>query len=116
MNLVANLAQSTSGIGILGAIVGGSAAAAKNFKDNKDGIISTKEALIDTSKEAAGAGVATAVSAVAVGVIGGGLILSIGTAVVVAAGSKYAWDRGLEKVEDKFNGTKFDELDAVVAE
>jgi len=116
MNLIATLAQSTSGIGVIGAIVGGSAAAAKNYKDNQDGLVSTKDAVIDTSKEAAGAGVATAVSAIAAGAVGGGLLLSIGTAVIAAAGAKYAWDRGMEQVESQLNKSDADELDAAIAE
>lgn len=115
MNLIHSLSQSTSGIGVIGAIVGGSAAAAKNYKDNKDGLISTKEALYDTSKEAAGAGVATAVSALAVGVVGGGLLVSIGTAVAVAAGAKYAWDRSMEEVDKKVITSDADELDEALA-
>ena len=96
MNLAPYLAQSVSGMGVLGAIVGGSAAAAKNYKDAKDGLITTKEAVYDTTKEAAGAGIATSISVVAVGVVGGGLLMSIGTAVAVAAGAKYAWNRTME--------------------
>ncbi|MBF0255419.1 MAG: magnetosome protein MamC, partial [Gammaproteobacteria bacterium] len=64
MNLAAHLAQSTGGIGVFGAIVGGAGAAAKNYKDHQDGLISAQEAALNTSKEAAGAGVATVVSAV----------------------------------------------------
>ncbi|MES9902637.1 MAG: magnetosome protein MamC [Sedimenticola sp.] len=116
MNLAAFLSQSTSGIGVFGALIGGAAAAAKNYKDNRDGLISVKEAVYDTSKEAAGAGVATAVSAVAVGAIGGGLALSIGSAVIVATGAKYAWDRGMERLDAQLDDSDIDELDSAVAE
>ena len=116
MNLAHYLAQSASGVGVLGAIVGGSAAAAKNYKDNKDGLITTKEAVYDTTKEAAGAGIATAISAVAVGVVGGGLMLSIGTAFAVAAGTKYAWDRTMEEVDNSLSKSDADELDEALAE
>ncbi len=116
MNLVAYLAQSTSGIGVFGAVVGGAGAAAKNYKDQQDGLISTKDAVINTSKEAAGAGVATAVSAVAAGAIGSGLVLTLGTAVVVAAGAKYAWDRGMEAVDAQISKRDMDEIDSALAE
>jgi hypothetical protein len=116
MNLAAYLAQTTSGIGIFGAIVGGAAAAAKNYKDNQDGLVSTKDAVIDTSKEAAGAGVATAVSAVAAGTVGSSLILTVGTALVVAAGTKYAWDRGMEVVDAQLSKRDMDEIDSAIAE
>ncbi len=95
-NLATYLSQNAAGVGTLGAIVGGSAAAAKAIYDHKRGIISRDEAIRTTGTQAAGAGVATAVSAVATGFIGGGLILSLGTALVAATAAKYAWDRGLE--------------------
>jgi hypothetical protein len=116
MNLVAYLAQSTSGIGLFGAIVGGAGAAAKNFKDSQDGLVTPKEAVIETSKEAAGAGVATAVSAVAAGAVGSSLLLTMGTAVVVAIGTKYAWDRGMEMLDSQLTKSDMDELDSAVAE
>ncbi len=116
MDLAHYLAQSTSGVGVLGAIVGGSGAAAKNYKDHKDGLISTQEAVYDTTKQAAGAGVATAVSALAVGAVGGGLALSLGTAFAVAAGTKYAWDRAMEEVDDSIMKSDADDLDEAIAD
>ncbi|MEO5342689.1 MAG: magnetosome protein MamC [Gammaproteobacteria bacterium SHHR-1] len=116
MNLAAYLTQSTSGIGVFGAIVGGAAAAAKNYKDNQDGLVSTKDAVINTSKETAGAGLATVVSAVAAGAVGSSLALSLGTAVVVAAGAKYAWDRGMEAVDAQLSKRDMDEIDSALAD
>jgi len=115
MNLAQYLAQSVSGVGVLGAIVGGAAAAAKNYKDHKDGLVTPTEAFYDTTKEAAGAGIATAVSAVAVGIVGGGLAISIGTALVVASGAKYAWDRTMEEVDNSIAKSDADELDEAIA-
>lgn len=93
------LAQSVPGVGLLGAIVGGSAALAKNYKDYKKGSVDAKAASVDVGKETAGAGVATAVSAAAVGAVGGGLAVSLVTALAVATGAKYVWDRSMEQVD-----------------
>lgn len=101
MNLAHLLSQSVPGIGALGAIVGGSAAAAKNYQAYKEGTIAPEAAVYDVSKEAAGAGVATAASAVVAGTIGSSLALTVITAVTVAAGVKYAWDRGMEIVDSQ---------------
>ncbi len=100
MKLAAYLAESAGGVGVLGAIVGGAGALAKNYKSNMDGEISTQDAIYDTAKEATGAGVATWISALAVGAVGGGLFVSITTAVIAAAGVKYAWDLGAGQVEE----------------
>ncbi|MBF0281739.1 MAG: magnetosome protein MamC [Zetaproteobacteria bacterium] len=92
------LASSTTGMGALGAIVGGSAAAAKNYKDFRNGKVTLEEAGKDVGKEAAGAGIATAISAAAVGVVGGGLTISVITALAAAAGAKYAWDYAMDMI------------------
>ena len=65
MNLVHHLSQTTGSIGVLGGIVGGTAAAAANIKSVKNGEISQTEAAIDVGKETLGAGVATAAAAFA---------------------------------------------------
>ena len=67
------------GIGVLGGIVGGSVALAKNLKARKDGEdISNSDIAKDTAKEAAGAGAATVFSAYVVGIVGGGQRQSVG--------------------------------------
>ncbi|MBT4329108.1 MAG: magnetosome protein MamC [Gammaproteobacteria bacterium] len=114
LNFVQTLAASTAGIGVIGAVVGASGAAAKNIKDHRDGLIPAKWAVYDTSKEGLGAGVATAASAVAVGAVGGGLALCLGTAVVAATATKYLWDRSIEKIELTLHEN--DEADEIVAE
>lgn len=98
-HLVPYLAKSVPGVGILGAIVGGAAAMAKNAHLLRDGKISGRDAAIDTGKETVGAGLATAFSAVVVGAVGGGLAVSLGVAVVAGIAGKYVWDRGVEYVE-----------------
>ncbi|QEP43967.1 magnetic particle protein [Ectothiorhodospiraceae bacterium BW-2] len=115
MNLATYLASSTSGIGVFGALVGGAGAAAKNIKDSRDGLVTPVEAVVDTSKEAAGAGVATVVSAVSVGAAGVGLGASLGIAAVTAIGAKYLWDRSMEQIESRFFKGDMDQLDHIVA-
>ncbi|RAU20223.1 magnetic particle protein [Paramagnetospirillum kuznetsovii] len=95
------LAASVPGVGVLGAIIGGAAAAAKNLELLKTGRISQREAGIDTAKETVGAGVATAFSAAAVGFVGAGLFTSIGVAVIAGIAGKYAWDRCIDFGEGK---------------
>lgn len=94
------LAQSAPGVGVLGGIVGGSATLAKHIRARKNGETEMTDSDIakDTLKETAGAGVATAFSAVVVGIVGGGLVVSLGTAFAAAVAGKYAWDRGFERL------------------
>ncbi len=108
-NLAMFLSRSVGGVGVIGGIVGGSAALAKNVKRKSRGEITTKEAVIDTSEEAVGAGVATAFSAFAAGVVGGGLVVSLGTAFTAAALGKYAWDRSVEYAHDKLDKSEDEE-------
>jgi hypothetical protein len=116
-NLAMVLAKSVGGVGVLGGVVGGSAALAKNIKKKRDGEeISNRDMAIDTGKETVGAGVATAFSAFSAGVVGGGLVVSLGTAFVAAAAGKFAWDYGVEFVEEKIKENaeeeeKGDEID-----
>ena len=93
------LAKSIPGIGVLGGIVGGAAALAKNVRLLKEKRITGTEAAIDTGKETVGAGLATAFSAVAATAVGGGLAISLGTALIAGVAAKYAWDCGAELVE-----------------
>lgn len=92
------LTQSAVGVGVLGALVGGGAAAAKTLADHRRGLVDRDHVIRETGKEAAGVGIASAASVVAAGAVGGGLILSLGTILVTATAAKYAWDRGLNKV------------------
>ncbi|ABK44766.1 hypothetical protein Mmc1_2265 [Magnetococcus marinus MC-1] len=108
-NLALYLSKSIPGVGVLGGVIGGSAALAKNLKAKQRGEITTEEAVIDTGKEALGAGLATTVSAYAAGVVGGGLVVSLGTAFAVAVAGKYAWDYGMEQMEAKLQEKKHQE-------
>ncbi|MBT3196220.1 MAG: magnetosome protein MamC [Gammaproteobacteria bacterium] len=99
LNFIQSLASTTAGIGVLGGIIGVSSSVARNMKGHREGLVDTKEVVYDAGKEGVGAGAATVLGAMAVGAVGGGLALSLGTAVVVASASKYVWDRSIEQLE-----------------
>jgi hypothetical protein len=84
--------HATLAMGGVGAIVGGTAAAAKNIRRVKEGEIKREEAVKDTIKEAAGAGLATATAAAVVGAVGATGLLSLLGVLAVATGTKYLWD------------------------
>ncbi len=71
------LARSVPGVGVLGGIVGGAAALA-----------------------------ATAFSAFAAGLVGGGLVVSLATAFTAAVAEKYVWDRGMDCLQEKYGETE----------
>ena len=79
-------------MGGVGAIIGGTAAAAKNIRRIKNEEIKREEAVKDTFKEAAGAGFATAAATAVVGVIGATGLLSLVGILAIATGTKYVWD------------------------
>ncbi len=76
----------------VGAIVGGTAAAAKNIRKLKNAEITHEEAVKDTIKQAAGAAVATGTATAAVGATGVTGVVSLLGILVVATGTKYLWD------------------------
>ncbi len=103
LHLAPCLARSVPGIGVLSGIIGGSATLAKNLKARKDGEdISTFEIVEDTVNKTAWAGVATMFSAYVVGLVGGGLAISLGTAFAAAVAGKYALDWGVERLENAY--------------
>jgi hypothetical protein len=91
-NATRSVPRSSLAMGGVGAIIGGTAAAAKNIRRVKDGEIHREEAVRDTIKEAAGAGLATAAATALVGVFGATGLLSLVGIVAVATGTKYVWD------------------------
>lgn len=95
------LAQSLLGVGVLGCIIGGAAAAAKNIRLVELGTVSVEKAATDTGYETGGAGIATLAGAFAAGLVGGGLILSIIIALTVGTAAKYSWDRLVEFYSSK---------------
>lgn len=84
--------NTTLAMGSVGAIVGGTVAAAKNMRRVKDHEITRQEAVKGIVKEAAGAGVATAAAAVVARSVGARGIWSLVAVFAVAAGTKYVWD------------------------
>jgi hypothetical protein len=113
-HLAPYLAKSLPGIGVLGAIVGGAAALAKNAHLLKSGKVTRQEAVIDTGKETVGAGLATAFSAAVAGAVGGGLAVSLGVAVAAGLAGKYVWDRGMDLAEQKIAQRRADDEDAAL--
>jgi hypothetical protein len=93
------LMESASGLGIVGTVVGGVIGGRQNYKDYRAGKLEKGRAAYNTGLEAVGTGIATAVSVTAAGAVGGGLILSAGSAVVAYSAAKYLWDRGASNLE-----------------
>lgn len=79
-------------MGGVGAVIGGSAAAAKNIREVREGRISRDAAVRNTIRETAGAGLSTATATAVVGAVGATGFLSLLGIVAVATGTKYLWD------------------------
>lgn len=101
------LAETTIGMGALGAIIGGTNAIAKNVQQVRTGAITESEAVKDIGKEALKNGVVTAATFVTVASFGGELILSVGLTLVIGSTLKYAWDRSYDSIQNskKTNGS-----------
>lgn len=97
------LAESTIGMGALGAIIGSTTAIAKNVEQVRKGTITESEAVKDIGKEALKNGVVTAATFVTVASFGGELILSVGLTLVIGSTLKYAWDRSYDSLNHKNN-------------
>jgi hypothetical protein len=95
-------------MGTVGAVIGGTAAAAKNFRRVSEGEINREEAVKDTVKEAAGAGLATAAAGAVVGAMGATGFFAFLGVVAVATGTKYLWDSATtaEKITDRTSNAK----------
>ena len=78
--------------GGFGAIVGGASAAARNIRRVREEGLDREDAIKDTIKEAAGAGLATAAATAVAGAIGVTGVLSLVGVFAVASGAKYLWD------------------------
>ena len=91
-NMTRVLPKASLAVGGVGAIIGGTAAAAKNIRRVKNEEINREEAVRDTVKEAAGAGLATAAATAVAGAVGGAGWLSLLGFMAVATGAKYVWD------------------------
>ena len=69
------------------------------MKPYREGSMDAQEVIYDAGKEGVGTGVATVLGVMAVGAVGGGFALSLGTAVVAASASKFVWDRSIAQLE-----------------
>jgi hypothetical protein len=83
-------------IGGLGAIVGGTAAAAQLIPKVRKNEMTAGEATRGVVKEAAGTGLATAAGAAMAGAVGLGGLVSLLAMFGVATGVKYLWNAALE--------------------
>lgn len=95
------LAETTVGMSVLGAVISGTNAMAKNAERVRKGAATPAEAATEVGKEALKNGVVTAATFVAVAGLGGELIASIGLTLVIGTTLKYAWDRGYEALEQE---------------
>lgn len=95
------LAETTIGMGVLGAIISGTNATAKNVERVRKGTITPGDAAVDIGKEALKNGVVTAATFVAVAGLGGELIASVGLTLVIGSTLKYAWDRGYDALDEE---------------
>jgi len=87
------LPAATTAAGSVGAVVGGTVAAAKDLKRVNDGEMTKGEAAADIGKEAVGTGLATAAGVAVTGAIGITGLLGLVSIVGVSAGAKYLWNR-----------------------
>jgi hypothetical protein len=90
-----SISQASLAMGGLGAVIGGTAAAARNIRRLEGSEIARDEAVKDTLKEAAGAGLATAAATAVVGAVRATGFLSLVGILTVATGTKYLWDTAL---------------------
>ncbi|PIE70015.1 MAG: hypothetical protein CSA22_10185 [Deltaproteobacteria bacterium] len=86
----------------LGAVVGGTAAAAREIKAVRTDASTREEAVKTICREAAGAGVATGLATAVVGSVAPrSSVVSILGIVAVATGTKMLWDATFAKVTDE---------------
>ncbi len=95
-----HLAESTIGMGVLGGLISGTNAVARNAERVRIGSATREEAAIDVGKEVLKNGVATAATFVAVASFGGELLVSVGLTLVIGTTLKYIWDRGYDAVDE----------------
>ena len=99
MNISHYFFRSSVNSGVIGGLIGIMVSGAANIKDYRKGKINATEASIVVGKEAIGTGVATGISAAVAGAVGSSLLFAL----AVGIGVKYAWDAGVEKLEEKYS-------------
>ena len=87
------LPAATTAAGSVGAVVGGTVAAARDMKRVNEGIMTKGEAVADVGKEAVGTGLATAAGVAVTGALGITGLLGLASIVGVSAGAKYLWNK-----------------------
>jgi len=87
------LPAATTAAGSVGVVVGGTVAAAKDFKRVSEGEMTKGEAAADIGKEAVGTGLATAAGVAVTGALGITGLLGLASIVGVSAGAKYLWNK-----------------------
>lgn len=87
------LPAATTAAASVGAIVGGTVAAAKDIKRVNEGEMTKGEAAADIGKEAVGTGFATAAGVAVTGALGITGLLGLASIVGVSAGAKYLWNK-----------------------
>ncbi len=87
------LPAAVSASGTVGAVVGGTVAAAKDIKRVRDGVMTKGQAAADIGKESIGTGLSTAAGVAVTGALGIGGLLGLAGVVGVAAGTKYLWNK-----------------------
>jgi hypothetical protein len=100
------LAETPLGMGVLGAVVSGSNAAAKNAHLLRKGSTRHLDAARDVGNEALKGVVVTTAGAAVITSFGGGLLTSLGATLVIGTLGKYAWDRGCQSVADRGGKTR----------
>lgn len=94
-NVSPSVPHAVLAMGGLGAIGGGTAAAARNIRRVRQGGISREEAVLDTLKESTGAGIASAAATFVVGSMGTRGFLGLLGIITVATGTRYLWDSAM---------------------
>ncbi len=84
------------GMGVLGFMVAGTAAAAFNIRKVKKNEITREEAVVNTLKKGASAGLSTAAASVVSTIVDGGPVISLVTMAVTGTGVMYLLDSALE--------------------
>ncbi len=87
------LPAATSAAGTVGAIVGGTVAAARDVKRINSGVMTKSQAAADIGKEAVGTGLSTAAGVAVTGALGIGGLLGLISLIGVSAGTKYLWNK-----------------------
>ncbi len=88
-------------MGVLGAVISGTNAMAKNAERLRVGSTTEADAALDVGKEALKNGVVTAATFAAVATLGGELVVSVGLTLIIGTAFKYAWDRGYDAADMK---------------